>query len=556
MSASKILYLVPYLGSLGLSLGIFIFAWLKSNTPGTRAYLWYIGGQTLYVFGFIMGMISRTLGEKIFWEDFQYMAGQLIVIAFIIFAIEYTDYKIYNTTLIFKLSLIFPAIFTALLATDHLHHLIYSHPYLQPVSIFSKLDYENTAFIFVYAVYSYLILSLGFTLLLRRLMHPLGLYRSQIAILIVGFFIPILGTVLILTGVWPSTRHDPTAATTAISNVIIVWGLYRFRLFKITPIGRDKVFEAMVEPVVILNNKNLIVDINSAMLDLLNKPASAVLGEPAREIFDNFPIPIKLYAHVSYARAVATFQIAGKDIFYELTVWPLFNSNKEMTGRIYISHDITAMKELEQELRDLNVDLEKRVRARTSELAEAYDTTLEGWARALELRDEETEGHSRRVTETTIKIAKALELSDESLEHIRRGALLHDIGKMSIPDDILHKPGKLTPEERVIVQEHPTTAYKLLSPIPFLKEALEIPYSHHEKWDGTGYPQGLREREIPLSARIFAVADVWDAICSERPYNSAWPRDKAIKYLLEQSGTHFDPRIVDIFLDLVEKGEI
>jgi putative nucleotidyltransferase with HDIG domain len=189
-------------------------------------------------------------------------------------------------------------------------------------------------------------------------------------------------------------------------------------------------------------------------------------------------------------------------------------------------------------------------------LAEAYDTTLEGWARALELRDEETEGHSRRVTETTIKIAKALELSDESLEHIRRGALLHDIGKMSIPDDILHKPGKLTPEERVIVQEHPTTAYKLLSPIPFLKEALEIPYSHHEKWDGTGYPQGLREREIPLSARIFAVADVWDAICSERPYNSAWPRDKAIKYLLEQSGTHFDPRIVDIFLDLVEKGEI
>ena len=227
-----------------------------------------------------------------------------------------------------------------------------------------------------------------------------------------------------------------------------------------------------------------------------------------------------------------------------------------MTGRIFISHDITALKELEQNLRDLNIDLEKRVRARTYELAEAYDTTLEGWARALELRDEETEGHSRRVTETTLKIARAMELSVEDLEHIRRGAILHDIGKMSVPDEILHKPGKLTAEERIIVQKHPGTAYDLLSPIPFLKKALEIPYSHHEKWDGTGYPQGLKARAIPLSARIFAVADVWDAIRSARPYNTAWPRDKAIAYLIEQSGTHFDPRVVNIFLDLVEKGEI
>ena len=149
-----------------------------------------------------------------------------------------------------------------------------------------------------------------------------------------------------------------------------------------------------------------------------------------------------------------------------------------------------------------------------------------------------------------------MELSEEALEHIRRGAILHDIGKMSIPDEILHKPGKLTEEERLIVQKHPTTAYELLSPIPFLKSALEIPYSHHEKWDGTGYPQGLKGRDIPISARIFAVADVWDAICSARPYNASWPREKAIEYLIEQAGSHFDPRIVNIFLDLVEKGEI
>jgi PAS domain S-box-containing protein/putative nucleotidyltransferase with HDIG domain len=338
--------------------------------------------------------------------------------------------------------------------------------------------------------------------------------------------------------------------------LIIAWGLFRFRIFEVTPIVRDKVFEAMVEPVVILDNKNLVVDINSAMLALLGKSSGEVIGHPAKEIFNDFPIPIKMYTHVTYARDEATFELGGKNICYELTVWPMFNARKEVTGRIYISHDITALKELERELRKLNAELEDRVLARTWELAEAYDTTLEGWARALELRDKETEGHSRRVTETTLTVARAMHVSEEDLVHIRRGAILHDIGKMSIPDEILHKPGKLTDEERNIIKEHPDTAHKLLTPIPFLKKALEIPYSHHEKWDGTGYPQGLHGDEIPLAARIFAIADVWDALSSNRSYNQAWPREKVISYIVGESGRHFDPIIVNVFLGLVEKGEI
>ena len=147
-------------------------------------------------------------------------------------------------------------------------------------------------------------------------------------------------------------------------------------------------------------------------------------------------------------------------------------------------------------------------------------------------------------------------ISGEELEEIRSGSILHDIGKISIPDEILHKPGKLTPEERIIVQKHPETAYKLLSPITFLNKAIEIPYSHHEKWDGTGYPQGLKGKRIPLSARIFAVADVWDALSYDRPYNKAWPREKIIQYLIDETGKHFDPQIVNIFLELVDKGEI
>ena len=197
----------------------------------------------------------------------------------------------------------------------------------------------------------------------------------------------------------------------------------------------------------------------------------------------------------------------------------------------------------------------KRNRAE-ADLAEAYDTTLEGWAKALELRDKETEGHSRRVTETTLRVARAMGFSEEELIHIRRGSILHDIGKMGIPDDILRKNGPLTEEEKAIVVRHPNTAYELLKPIAFLTPALDIPYCHHEKWDGSGYPRKLKGEEIPLAARIFAVVDVWDALSSDRPYRTAWSREKVAEYLIGESGKHFDPRVVDVFLKMVEKGEI
>jgi putative nucleotidyltransferase with HDIG domain len=189
-------------------------------------------------------------------------------------------------------------------------------------------------------------------------------------------------------------------------------------------------------------------------------------------------------------------------------------------------------------------------------LAEAYDTTLEGWAKALELRDKETEGHSRRVTETTVAVARAMNIPEEEVEHIRRGSILHDIGKMGVPDDILRKEGPLTEEERQIILKHPETAYELLKQIPFLEKALEIPYCHHEKWDGSGYPRKLKERDIPISARIFAVADVWDALTSDRPYRDAWPQEKVVQYLINDSGKHFDPNVLSVFLQMIEKGEI
>ena len=183
-------------------------------------------------------------------------------------------------------------------------------------------------------------------------------------------------------------------------------------------------------------------------------------------------------------------------------------------------------------------------------LSLAYDRTLEGWAHALELRDRETEGHSQRVTEMTVQLAMRLGIRDEELVHIRRGVLLHDIGKMGIPDHILLKKGSLTDEEWEIMRRHPIYAFNMLSRIEYLLPSLDIPYCHHERWDGTGYPRGLRESQIPLAARIFAIVDVWDALRSDRPYRDAWPDERVLEHLKKQSGTHFDPQVVETFLTI------
>ncbi|MBI3764862.1 MAG: GAF domain-containing protein [Chloroflexi bacterium] len=184
------------------------------------------------------------------------------------------------------------------------------------------------------------------------------------------------------------------------------------------------------------------------------------------------------------------------------------------------------------------------------ELALAYDATIEGWSRALDLRDRETEGHTQRVTEIAERLARAMSIGEADLVHIRRGALLHDIGKMGVPDSILLKPGSLTDDEWQVMRLHPALAYQMLSPIAYLRPALDIPFCHHEKWDGTGYPRGLQGEQIPLAARIFAVVDVWDALRSDRPYRKAWPEEKAREYIREQAGTHFDPKVVEVLLGM------
>jgi PAS domain S-box-containing protein len=197
-----------------------------------------------------------------------------------------------------------------------------------------------------------------------------------------------------------------------------------------------------------------------------------------------------------------------------------------------------------------NTQLFDQIQRTNMELSLAYDNTLEGWAHALELRDYETQGHSRRVTDLTVKLAEKMGLRGDELLHVQRGALLHDIGKLAISDTILLKPGPLGTHEWEVVRKHPQYAFEMLAPIHFLRPAVDIPYSHHEKWDGTGYPRGLKGIQIPLTARIFALVDVYDSLLHQRPYKLAWPVEKTLTYLRKQAGMHFDPDVVDTFMKM------
>lgn len=209
------------------------------------------------------------------------------------------------------------------------------------------------------------------------------------------------------------------------------------------------------------------------------------------------------------------------------------------------------------EIADLAISFNKMVSSLSrseKDLISAYDKTIEGWSKALELRDEETEGHTQRVTELTLELARAMGIEEGNLTNIRRGALLHDIGKIGIPDSILLKPGPLNQAERKMIEKHPVFAREMLKKIEFLYPAMEIPSFHHERWDGKGYPTGLVGQEIPIAARIFAVIDVWDAITSDRPYRKAMPYEKAFAIIINDSGTHFDPEVVTAFSKLMEKS--
>jgi PAS domain S-box-containing protein len=229
-------------------------------------------------------------------------------------------------------------------------------------------------------------------------------------------------------------------------------------------------------------------------------------------------------------------------IWLENTIHAIFDETGTVPVEVHFAaRDITQRKLADEQLQSAHHALE-----------DAYEATLNGWSRALELRDRETQGHSRRVMDMTLKLARAVGVSPEEIQFIRWGVLLHDIGKLGVPDEILRKPGPLTDLEWEEMRRHPSYAFDMLYPVTYLHNALDIPFCHHEKWDGSGYPRGLKGQQIPLAARVFAIVDVWDALSNKRPYRESLRQEEVLAYIRKEAGKHFDPSIVKIFLSIIE----
>jgi PAS domain S-box-containing protein/putative nucleotidyltransferase with HDIG domain len=279
-------------------------------------------------------------------------------------------------------------------------------------------------------------------------------------------------------------------------------------------------------------------------LEALGLEPGEVVGRSVFEVYEGNTEVLNDARKALAGHRVRSAVRVGEQV-YESRQRPLLDPSGKVVGVLGIAADVTAREWAMTQLEATN-------RALTN----AYDSTLEGWVRALDLRDRETEGHTKRVTKLTVELARRAGVPEDDLVHVRRGALLHDIGKIGIPDSVLKKPGPLDDDEWKLMRQHPVWAHEMISSVGFLQPALDVPYCHHERWDGQGYPRGLSGESIPLSARVFAVVDVWDALRSDRPYSKAWDEERVLAYLREQAGGQFDPAVVEQFLAMPTEGSL
>ncbi len=389
-----------------------------------------------------------------------------------------------------------------------------------------------------------------------------------------------LGTLCVIDRVPRELDEDQASALQALGRQAVAQLQLRLRIAELQRVVVERsraeagrrgsearsaaILEAALDAIVAIDHEGLILEFNAAAERTFGYSRAEAIGRP---MVDLIVPPEFREAHLAglarYRRTgrgnvigsrveITAMRRDGSSFPAELTIAAIRGDGPPA----FVAHlrDITERKRSERALIALNGELEARVMERTRELADAYDATIEGWARALDLRDKETEGHSRRVTEMTIRLAREMGVGEPDLIQIRRGALLHDIGKLGIPDAVLLKPGKLTDEEWRIMRCHPGHAQEWLESIPFLRPALDIPFCHHERWDGAGYPRGLAGAAIPLAARIFAAVDIWDALRSDRPYRSGWPEGRVRDHLRQLSGSHLDPAVVVAFLGLLAEG--
>jgi putative nucleotidyltransferase with HDIG domain len=552
MTDEQFRYLLPYFISLGFSLAILVFTIARRRVKGVKEFGWFQVGQNLWLIAFLLGLLAKSLTVKIFWDKTQWLVTIISVVAILFFVARFTGVtpRVWKMKLV--LLLIVPTLFFIFVATEPIHQFMFIEPGVTQTGPFLDIHHVYTWPPMIYALYGSSLCLGSMVFLIYHGIKTNPLFRTQAIIIAIGVMLPVIGTMLSALNVQVFSGRDPGPFVVALGSLIISWGLFWNNLFDIVPVAREKVFEMMDDMVLILDAGDRVVDINQKALFELRMNQSEVLGRSAYEILAQWPHLLEKFVEPMDVTTEVIFEGREGYNHFDIKSTLMKDGLGNYQGRIFVARDVTKYAQLQWRLQELNENLENRIAEQTKQLAESYETTLEGWAKALELRDKETEGHSRRVVEKTVELARAYGIPESEIEHIRRGAILHDIGKMAVPDAILREKRNLTSEDWEIIKKHPLTAYELLKKIPYLQPAIDIPYCHHEHWDGSGYPRGLRGKQIPVAARLFSVVDVWDALLSNRTYSHAWERENVIKYIKDKSGTEFDPKVVKVFLKMIE----
>lgn len=369
MNSDRFFYLLPYFLSLGISLGILIYAWQHRHVNGARFYTLYMASQFLSVSGFILELLSPELEIKLLWDKFQWLTdGMLIILFFLLFTIQFTEHKLYRSRIFWFTVITIPVLFNLLVATDGLHHLIYPDAHLNNAHPYAELRYSFSPIVYIFALYIYLAPLYGMNLLIRYALRVNQIFRWQAITIAVGFFIPLAFSILALLGISIAPQRDATPFTFAIGNLIVVWGLFRYGTFEIIPVARERIVENMSDPVIVLDVSRRIIDINSAALNFLDQKLKNIIGQPADQVFASWPALAELLKEPGETTRELTIQTEDDSLFLEINISNILNNKMEVVSQIMVLHDVTRIKALEVSYRILSSELDQRVRERTVEL--------------------------------------------------------------------------------------------------------------------------------------------------------------------------------------------
>lgn len=525
--------IIPLLGSALTLVIIAVIAWKRRPAPGVTALVLLLIALAEWCIGNAFELAAQNLPGKIFWVKIEYIGIVIIPTSWLLFILLYTGRCSRFTLGQIVVLIIEPVIVLVMVWTNQWHHLIWQSFRMSAYQQFSGVIATYHWGFWIHAVYSYILIITGTFYLFMALINFTYLYRGQIGLLITAGVAPLIGNIFYLFHIYPFIYIDPTPFAFIISGLAFSWSLFQFRFLKITPIARDIVLESINEAVFVLDKDNRVIDLNPAVNELTGANFDRhILGQPVDKVFSKWGTIIeRFYSVTSISEEIST----GNDLnrrFFAIRVSPLHHQ-KRFIGRVVMIHETTEQRKADQ-LQDSLKQLQK-----------IMDETIQAIGKMIEIRDPYTAGHQKRVAGLAVAIAKEMGYSEERVLAIGMAALCHDVGKISVPVEILNKPGRLTDAELSIIRTHPTSGYDILKSIEFSWPIAQMILQHHERIDGSGYPNGLKGAEILEEAKILGVSDVVEAMTNDRPYRQALGIEAALKEIIDHKGTYFDSSVVE-----------